>query len=352
MKILVLDMLYPRGHKSLSKALIRLLSRFSDVFVVDYKNYYEGLTENDKIQKINIDSQLFFSKGAPLIHMASFYNLLLTKIKLQNINYDAIIFFSISNTSYYYARKIFKDTPVFVFHHNNIDKLTKKKEFRLFQKYMNTINHIVFADFIKDGFESLTGINSNLVHVLNHPMDADIPNDLNNQIEPEKKCIKTFVGLGLSNDEELIDQLILLDKKIDEEVDAKIILRSKEKKYSGKIVDIISGYLENDEYNRLYKNSEGCLVCYPRTFNLRYSGTFMNAMINKKVIISTDISLARHFNYQYPNNCIVAKNAEHIIEIVKGFNRKFDMSEYAKFMNAHGDNKISEDLYNLLKKKV
>jgi hypothetical protein len=351
MKIVAVEMLYPKGHKSLNKTLVKIMAKFADVLVMDYKNYYDGLNETEKIKKFTLKRQFFARKGAPLIRLCFIINLLLIKLKLRKVDYDAIVLFSINNITYSYARFLFRKKQVFVFHHNDIDMLSKSREKKIFKKYMNTVDHLVFADFIREGLIVQTGIDGDKVHVVNHPITEPIPENKMNNSETNGK--KTFVGLGLSNDEKLINELIELDKlDLFNSPNSRVVLRSRNKKYRGNMIDVISEYLDNKDYMKMYQDATACLLCYPDTFKLRYSGSFINAMIHQKMIITTDILLGQHFNRKYPHNCIVVNNAKDLLQNIVNFNNTFDGSEYDKFLKEHSEDNISDTMRDIIRRRL
>lgn len=343
MKVLIMEILYPQGHIAVNKAIVEIISNISEVvYLADYNDYFGTVKLSENINKVNVRMQFLPKRIKHLIILCFVLNTLIIKSQMKDHEFDSIVLLSSSNEALPFIRKIFKNKRIYIFHHNDIDLMIKNKKTKIFKTYMNSVYHFVFADFIKDGLIRETGVDKSRVYTVNHPITENTVST-----KPNTSAIseKVFIGLGLSNDEKLIDELIKFDKSGEKlSKNRKIIIRSKQTNYSGNWLNVFSGYLDNDEYLNMYKKASAILLCYPNIFRYRYSGSFINAMIEKKKVFSSHTLLGKYFNTKYPNNCKTFTSAAELISIIDSFDEEFDDNEYDDFIRDHREEKIKEDM--------
>lgn len=349
MKIAIVDMYYEYGHKGLNTSLVKILNSFSDIILLDYQEYYKNISSSEKLSKIQL-RRIFPIMGNRISRLIrNCLNLSIICRMLFRKEYDAILIVTYDNISLSIMWTLLKRKPIYIIHHNNIDGFRDKAENFFFKRYMNHVNHIVFAEFIKEGLISKMNVNRDRVFVLDHPLVKMLTIDVGNDCINKETTNKIFVSLGLGSDENLIQQLIEIDKENGyfENNCMKLILRSRLNNYESKGLKVFTGILPEDEYYKLYKMSSAYLLLYPETFQNRFSGSILNALQCGKCVISTDIPIARYFSTYYPNNCRIITNIENLLTELTDFNLRFNYKEYEELLRRHDDSTIRKQAMHI-----
>lgn len=341
MKIVIADMQYPKGHKSFNSKIIELLSIENEVTVVDYKDYFNNL----EVDKIDLKHFILPRKNIFLKTLGNIYNSFMLRRKLRKIDYDYLFFLSFENIGLSFTYKLFNN--LVLVHHNNVDLLSNRIELNRFKKYMNKVKHIVLEDFIKQGLIKKSSVNENNVFVIPHPLMEEVQND-------NKSSNILLVGLGLGNDDEFIKNMI---KYFKEEaplssIKTKIILRSSNFEYEDKNLKVFNGYLDYEDYLKMYADSSATLMCYPDSFENRFSGSFMNSFQARKKVLSTNTGIGRYLVEKYPENCKIFSNAEELVELIKNIDYQFNEKEYEQFMNNHRDENLQLELKKIFQEVI
>ena len=268
------------------------------------------------------------------------FNLFIIKQILKNVEYDTLLFLSVNNFILGIIKRMFPQKKIFVMHHNDIDALKTDRMINAFKKNMNSVEHITFGDFIKHGLVNKTGCDSKKVFAIPLPITSSII-DLNNTKERKK----IIVGLGSSNDDEFIKKCIEIDKENLFEVDYKIILRSSHLSYQGKVLNVITGYLDDETYNDYFLNSSAIIICYPQHFKLRYSTTLIFAIAQNGRVLFNDFPMARVESKNYPHNMQIFKNARDLFLLNNDFfETNIDEEERNRYLKDHSDEIIIEKI--------
>jgi len=344
MKIAIIDMIYPFGHKRLNSSLVEMLKSFSEIVLLDYQNFYENICTDEKLSKIQIKKLFFVPRLTILKRICDCINLIIIKKKLNGEEYDALLIMTYDNIGLSIMKFLFEHKPIYIVHHNNIDLIKSKIDFFFFKRYMNCVNHIVLSEFIKEGLISKTNVNRNRVYVLEHPLSKNITVDIRKEYIDMNSKNRVFVSLGLGSDEFLIHQLIEIDKQGEyfKNNGIKVILRSRIYDYESDGLKVFKGILPEDEYYRLYAISSAYLLLYPDMFQNRFSASLLNALQYGKCVISTNIPMASHFGSLYPSNCRIITDIKHLLDELINGEFKFSHEEYDDLLKRHEDNMIKE----------
>ena len=353
MRIAVAEMLYPKGHTVLAKNYIKILSQISEVVVFDNNNYFASLDLPSSVQLIKVkatfpsDEQFWkikrfipFFKYDILDFFAQMFNAIRIAIKQRQCKCDKVIFFSARNDSLVCALPFFLRDSVSVFHHNDIDHLARRKHEKLiFNLGRNNYNHIVLAEFIKDGFVSDFNVDAKRVFVVHQPLLNAEP------IIGGKEPL--IIGLGQTIEPTILSDLIEYDKSHPEKLPYRIILRNKTVQYKGNNLEVTTSYLSRDEYDNYLKQAIICLIFYPIRYRLRYSGIVDDALNYGVSVYGNDIEVMRYFAKQYPNSCkIICPVNIFNIDTIK--NCQANQKEVMWFRNKHSDESIRRQFSSLL----
>lgn len=344
-KIVVAEMYYPEGHRLLNVELIEILSTFTKITIIDDGAYFNKKKLRSKVDRWIKVNPIILKRIEVLKTLSHIYNLIQISVKLRKVYYDKIIFFSVNNLALYFSLPFFKSDKIIVIHHYDIDRtLSRPIELKIFKRFMNKISHVVLSDFIKSGLEEKVGINSNKVFVVNQPFI-----NKNAELKIKNDRSKIFIGLGRNNSEEFIRKLLELDKYYTVgKLKYHIIIRSKNISYKGNNLTVINDYLTREQYDDFLNTSSACIVTYPETYKLRYSGVIDDALSHGMIVILNDIPISKYFASLYPNNCLIIKSAEDLWNLAKNDLHSLNENEFNSFINSRKIELIKEQLESVI----
>jgi hypothetical protein len=349
MKILIVDTLFPIGHQLLNAKLISLISTKMDIIAFNYNNYY-----NEKLRVNFIQIKFLFKppKNIYLNIIAQILNAIIIGFKSIFIKYDRVILFTF-DTITFPVLSIFLHKPGYLFHHNNTDHLQNKWKYKIFKLYKNKVNHIVFADFIKE-YLIMKEVPENRIFTLPHPLVNSFFCEKDNVNIPKSKNkdeFKYYIGLGYANDKVLITKIVDYENKnqILKKNNIYLLLRSEIEVYETKNIIIIKGYLQKEVYDSYFEKADGILTLYSNHYKNRFSGVVMDAFCHAKQVIGPNIPIIRYFNQLYPQNCKYFVTIAELFEYLQNSNTNFSSDEYIRFLENHSNKKIADIFYKIFK---
>lgn len=359
--IVVAEMLYPKGHLTLNRRYIEVLSSVYNVVVIDDGKYFSHINLPDTVQIIKVISwkpsvdrfyklkRLFpFIKYDPIDFFAHLFNLIVISTRLMFYNYRKIIFMSVRNDVISFGRFLFRRDSIIAFHHYDIDYLqSHPRQIPLFKQGMNRMDHIVLADFIKKGWLNQFQLNPNRVHVVHQPLvdKTDYHSFLNIKRKP------IVISLGLTIDEEILSSIISIDKNNRRKLPYQIIIRHRSIEYVGNNVNVITGYFDRSVYDNYLKTASACLVLYPQSYKLRYSGVIDDALGHAMNVYGNNIDVMRYFADKYPNSCKVLNSIDDLFNLSiseEGINRE----DFSAFVSYHSDSAILKQFSSIINSKA
>ncbi|RLQ94813.1 glycosyltransferase family protein [Falsibacillus albus] len=349
MNVLFLDFLYPKGHQRFSKDLIKYLSDIYDVNVIAKQGYYIDFT--DDLQKVNKLEEHNFKIGDNwlLSRISSLNVMLKSAIFIKKNKSDYILVSSFDTITFAIGKIFFRNKDkMYIVHHNNVDELDNKYKLKIFKSYMNNVNHIVLEGFIKDYLVNEIGVNKKNVFVLPHPLYI-------NETCKEQREKYLCIGLSNSNDEYFIEQIIKTEKENKKFLNSrkKVILKSKKYEFDNGYLKVVKGYLKKEKYDEYVSNSEYIFMPFPDTFCYRMSGTLMDALSNKKIVLGSDIPLMRYYTRKYPSICKIIKDASAFFYFLLNSeqNATRNAKEFHSFNKFHSKENITRVLSDILKER-
>lgn len=343
MKISIIDTVFPIGHKELNNKLISLFPQKNiDLLVTNNRGFFDkNKVENVIFQNFKLLGQ---HKKYSFNIIFQIFNYINIWFGLFNRKDDIKFFFTFENISFAFARFLFLNSRNVLFHHNNTDYLTNKYVNFFFKTYMNSVQHIVFAEFIKERLIEI-GVKENRIFVLTYPVPKDkyiINNEVINNV---------FIGLGYASDENLFKKIIEFEDKykVLKRNSIKLILRSNSLEYKSENITFFRGHLSTEEYQNLNSKATGVLFLYPQKYKHRYSAGIIDALRYKKIIIGSNIPIVLHFKKLYPNLCYSFNTIEELfLIIIKSKNLDYDSNNYESFMKNHNDLKVQQDFEKII----
>ena len=233
--------------------------------------------------------------------------------------------------------------PTFIIHNLNPDDISTIKYRRLaYNLIKDNVFSIVLAGYIKDFLVSDLGTNPDRVCVLPHPM-----NIMNNIKAPDIDC----VGLSNSNDEGIIEQIIEAENShgLIKRNNLKVLLKSRNYRYDNGYLKIISGFIDNSQYDDYMTRAKFILIPFPSTFKYRVSGTLIDALSNKKCVFGTDVHVINYASRCYPNVIKKFNITSFIADLLDANkNNMINNSDFNRFHTEHEDEALSAILTNAI----
>ena len=343
MRISILDSIFPVGHKQLNNKLVSLFPKINmDILVANNKNFFdEEVLSNAVFKDFNL---IGHHKKYYLNIIFQIFNYINIWLRTLDRKDDIKFFLTFENVSFAFARILFFNSKNVLFHHNNTDLLSIKYVLFFFKTYMNSVHHVVFADFIKNRLLEI-GVRENRIFVLTHPLP-------NNKITFKEDEIKNlFVGLGYASDHKLFNEIIEFENKfgILKKNKIKLVLRSSYLDYEGENITFFNEHLSEEGYTNLMCSASGVLILYPVDYKYRYSGGILDALRCNKMVIGAEIPIVLHFKKLYPDLCYSFNSIEDFFSvIVKAKSAKHNSFSFNEFWKKHDDLKVRQDLENIL----
>ena len=349
-KILYLDFMYYTGHVRSNKNFIKALCKFSNVYALSQMNYFDEYREElntlDTIRIIE-KKNLNLCNGQLLNRISSLKVMLQSALLARKIRPNYIFVSSFDTIAFKFGRFLFGKTEnMYLLHTINIDELSNNIMRKIFETYKNKVNHVVFEQYMKDYLINEIGIESNRIFVLPHPLNE------NSESSSVKELEYACVGLSNSNDEELIDTLIELEKEksIFKSNCKKVILKSKDKEFDNGYLKVFKGFLDKNVYDNYINKSECVIVPFPKVFRYRMSGTLVDAFSNDKIILGNDIPIIQTYAKKYPEICKIFASASDVAEeicLCRTSNGK--ESEFKKFKSDHSIETLERTFMTMFK---
>lgn len=340
MRLLVAEILYPEGHKALDNGLIELLAEENEIDLVDNRGFFKKLACSELCHLINIP-QFFSNRLEPLISFLFILNYIILAFAVRKKRYDKVILLSIRNDSFFWVYPLFRKRHICVFHHNDIDRtLDRPYEKFLFKRLQNRIQHVVLADFIKEGMIKILHTNEGNVSIVYQPKTGECKPKV---FEPYFKEERYIIGLGRATNEDFLRQLIETDKSFSGRFNYKIIIRSKHIRYSSERLLITTDLYSREEFDRIMHHASACLAFYDN-YNLRYSGIIDDALSIGKPVIGNDIPVIRYFFEKYEGCCHIIHSTLDLFMIASGELPIINEEMIKCFRKNHSDENIRKQL--------
>ncbi|QIK59604.1 glycosyltransferase family 4 protein [Dysgonomonas sp. HDW5A] len=349
MEIVIFDAIYPLGHRGLNKKLVSIMSKDYNLILLNNNKFYKDVN----FENVTIKNSRFVSYSNNNVWNIFLYliNVFIAWIALFQNKFDKVIFFTFDTVGFFFCRFLFFNKNISLFHHNNTDHLQNPMKRKIFSMYMNKVNHIVFAGYIKDYLVNEIKVDPSKVFVLTHPIIDKCLVEKENDRSQQKESETIYIGLGYSNDQKIINDIIQYEEqtKILEEHNIKLILRSQINVFDSKNIKVIKGFLSREEYDQYYNQSSGLIVLYPSYYKCRYSGSILEAFNSKKRVFGNKIPIVDFFSNNYPENCIEFGSIRELFEKLLYYRKiSFSEKEYKSFLVFHSEEKIRKELISIL----
>lgn len=221
---------------------------------------------------------------------------------------------------------------LYIMHHANVDSICRSRIKNLmFNTYKNKYTHIVLCGFIGNYLKNCLGVDTSVL-VWPHP--------LNSVTVSQEETIYDCVGLSNSNDEKIIDQIIELEKHtgILKKNNLHVLLKASHNRFDNGYLQVFNGFIDKVLFDNYISKARCLFMPFPDSYQLRMSGTLMDALSNNKILLGSNIPVTKYSKEMYPNIVRIFDIDTFINTILefKTKNAEFD-KEFALFKYNHSD---------------
>jgi len=238
---------------------------------------------------------------------------------------------------------------VVLFEHYNVDSIQTIRQYKQFNKFCNSFNHIVFAPYIKDYLIDI-GVQEDKVFYVPHPLfNANVP------AAQRSSDRRTMLCPGNSNEEDILKAIVDYEEQyhILEQNQINMILRIQKGSMlcsSSKNISFWQGYVSAEEYERKYNDADGILITYPTSYKYRFASVILNALTKHKIVYGNDVMIVQYFAEKYPKNCYCFSSIQELFsQIVDA--KLFDEAERDQFMIDNSEVSVMKALRDCLEWK-
>lgn len=222
---------------------------------------------------------------------------------------------------------------LYIMHHANVDSMSRSHIKKLmFNIYKKRFIHIVNSGFMGDYLKNSIGVDSSKVLVWPHP--------LNPITISQKELIYDCVGLSNSNDERIIDQIIELERQtgVIKRNNLHVILKSTYNKFDNGYLQVFNGFIDKTIFDDYVSKARCLFMPFPDSYQMRMSGTLMDALSNNKILLGTNIPIIEYSKRMYPNIVHVFDIDTFVSTILKlKIKNPEAEKEFELFKNNHSD---------------
>lgn len=319
-KVFILDIMLSYGHKKFNYYYLNILSEKFELKILNNGKYYNGLKgENITLYDYPVKESLSNSIliRHQMIKMFKYIkeNNLIDDVKfILVLGYDTLVFpffFLVCKPS----------VPIYVIQHHNIDDTRFILKRLAFNTYKNKIKHIVLDEEFIELLQKKLGVKSKIQYLPHYLSKLGFCSMESNS--------NVVVALSNSNDENKIRKLIEIDKKeLLKSNNIVIYTKSNILNYKSDNLIIFKGYIDDDIYAEKFRVAKAVLILFPDTYDIRFSCTLIEGIINYKVIIGYSIPFVNICKDRYPNNVLSFSTEDEFVNILSNItNYNFDKNE-------------------------
>jgi hypothetical protein len=344
-KILIVDFLCAEAHRNINENLIECFSRSVETTVLSINKYYHEIkNEWEKLGIHVIETNInIHNSGKIGTRVFSLKSMSISRQIIKKGDYDLVVVLGFETIAYSINVNFSLGKPTVVFHHRNIDELSRKQIYKKsFEHYKNKIFHFVFEKYFRDYLIHDIGIKQDHVYVIPHPV---------NNREPFSAGHFSYdcVGLSNSNSEEFISEIINSKDKFKNNK-VKILLKSKKTEYADENVIIIKGHLDYNTYNNYILSAKTILVPVLNSYKYRLSGSIYDGLVNKKIVFTTSTFYSTDYGKRYPGICIYVDNIDDLISKISSASYDNNIDSFNLFIMQHSKEETTKRINDAINK--
>lgn len=335
-KIFVLDTMFSYGHKKFNYFYINLLKKYFHIIILNDGKYYNGL-KGENVELLDIHTSL---KGNNALKAR--WNIIKTFVNirksgaLSEINHILVMGYDTLSFPAFFAI-CHPKTSIYTFQHHNIDETDNNIKKIVFMLYKNKMTHFVLEESFVEQFRKKCNIKSQIVYIPHYLSKLGF-------CEETKLYNRSVIAMSNSNDEKKIEKLIELDRNgYLNELAYKIVTKSKIYDYNQEKLEVISGYIPDEIYEKNFFDAKAVLILFPDSYDIRFSCTLLEALVNYKIVIGYDIPFVLAYKKKYPKNVYSFHTFDELLNILKELpDVNFDKQERELLVKELSCEKIEE----------
>lgn len=338
MKIAICDFRFHKGHRTFNGAVLEVVASLTENNFIYFDNGDNYRNSDKYVKNRYLIKNRNFKKNNPLQNRLNSKKYMKEEFKiLKEEKVDKIICVAYDLLTFGLFGKRYLKKDIYLWHHAESDELNNKLKNKIFRRYMNKVKHIVYTPFIKDFLISF-GIEPNRIFVC--PF-----------VKTSTQCIESvpeknfYIAPSGSNDEEFCKTIVDYEKRTSFFVNNKIrlFIKSYETVYDDGYLSLYNRYLSFDEYDELYKKALAVVLPFPKSFNMRESGTIIDALASGKRVIASNIPTVRY----YQNICSkIDSNAVSIYDNIEEFCNLLIKNINSDNINNYAFSKLIDKMHN------
>lgn len=328
---LFVDYMVEDQHKAYCNALINSINECcSSVAIV--KDGYLNYQQDDKHAIFYINTKEVVGNYPIKARINTQYNFKESKKIIDNYLFDKVIVLGYDpvmfSIEYSY---LFKQGTVYLVEHHQLDEIVNNPtKTRLWKKYGTKVNHILLDESIIYEAHNKLNIDCNKMMVFPHPLLQK--KEKTNALNQDKTII-----LCISNSNEISQIKAIADLErahhVFEHNNYEIVIRDEfnVNTEGTNCFKKIHGFLDKKNYDALYNNSDIILMAFPTSYNMRCSGSLIDAMALGKKVISSNIAESRQYANMFNGICRTYDNIKEIPNIIRDLRNSGEIDQFEDF---------------------
>ena len=306
-------------HKAYCNALINNINDYcSSVAIV--KDKYLNYQQDNNHAIFYINTKEVVGKYPIKARINTQYNFIESKKIIDNYSFDKVVVLGYDPVMFAIEYPyLSKQGIVYLVEHHQLDEIVESPtKARLWEKYGLNVNHILLDESIITEAHNKLNIDNSKMMVFPHPLlQRNGKKNIGNHNKTKVLCI--------SNSNEISQLKAIADLErvhhTFEQNDCEIIIREEFNinTEGTNCFKKIHGFLSEKNYDNLYSNSDIILMAFPTSYNMRCSGSLIDAMALGKKVISSNIAESKQYANMFHGICRTYESVDEIPNIIKEF---------------------------------
>lgn len=301
-RVLVLDLLCPKGHIAFDSGVIDALGQCTTLHVAVAREYFGKKTPRGASALYEAPAWLYAPSSRLGFRVKQLFVVLYWSLRLGWGSYDAILVLSYETISLLLSIGLFgRRVPLYAFDHASLDDLASSVKQWSFRELSQRVHHLVLEPYMVDTVRRFGGP---MVHVsvIPHPMGYFSASETKDVKDSSGNACLCCVGPSQSNDESFIEWMIHEEALtcVLRQHSVSLVLHSKNLSFDDGWLHVYHNHLNDNAYETLLCDADLVVLPYPRSFSNRVSNVLLEALACRKHWIGTDIPMFRNYASMYP----------------------------------------------------
>lgn len=334
--VLFVDFMVEDPHKLYCDALVKCINKYASTVFIGKKDYV-SYQPDDNHKIFPIKTKEIIGNYPIKARINVIYNYYKSKKVFDEYSFDKVVVLGYDPVmfSFMYS-SLLELGEVFLVEHHQLDEVIHSKwKIILFNLYKKKVKHILLDESIVESTMNGFDLDKNDIFVFPAPM-------INNTLIKEKKFGSQNINvlcISRSNDTNQVMELIEFETKTHKLSQNQICVTLRDGEYKStehkSCFVSISGYLSDEEFNRLYSDTDFVLMPFPKDFEYRCSGTLVDALSMGKRVICSRMPETIYYEQKYPTLCYTYDTISCLPDIIKRASKDISLAELNQFKEMH-----------------